>query len=121
MNKHCIHLTIWCGFWSGEIIGPYFFRNEVGNTVTVNGERYRSMITNFLWPKLEEVDLYNIWFQQDGATCHTARATTELLREKFGDSIISRNCDIEWPPRSCDLTPLDRRLLLVGLFEVIGL
>jgi len=114
-------LTVWCGFWSGGIIGPYFFRNEVGNTVTVNGERYRSMITNFLWPQLEEVDLHNIWFQQDGATCHTARATTELLREKFGDSIISRNCDIEWPPRSCDLTPLDRRLLLVGLFEVIGL
>lgn len=104
---HSPKLTVWCGFWSGGIIGPYFFRNEAGNTVTVNGERYRSMITNFLWPKLEEVDLDNIWFQQDGATCHTATASIELLREKFGDSIISRNCDIEWPPRSCDLTPLD--------------
>ena len=65
------------------------------------------MITNFLWLQLEEVDLDNIWFQPDGTKCDTARATTELLREKFGDSIILRNCDIEWPPRSCDLTPLD--------------
>ena len=29
------------------------------------------------------------------------------MREKFGDSIISRNCDIEWPPRHCALKPLD--------------
>ena len=39
------------------------------------------MINNILWPQLEEVDLDNIWFQQDGAACHTACATTELLRE----------------------------------------
>ena len=82
-------------------------RNVAGIVVTDNRERYRSMITNFLWPQLKEVDLDNIWFQRDQATCHTARATTELLREKFEDSIISRNYDIEWPSRSCDLTPLD--------------
>ena len=58
-------------------------------------------------PQLEEVELDNIRFQQDGATCHTAHATNELLQEKFGHSIISRNCDIKWPPRCCDLTPLD--------------
>lgn len=60
---HSPKLTVWCGFWFGGIIGPYFFRNEAGDTVTVNGERYRSMIINFLWPQLEEVYLDNIWFQ----------------------------------------------------------
>ena len=31
----------------------------------------------------------------------------ELLEEKFGEWIISRNGFVNWPPRSCDLTPLD--------------
>ena len=46
-------------------------------------------------------------FQQDGATSHTARVTIDLLKSKFGESVISRNGRVEWPPRSYDLTPLD--------------
>ncbi|GFW55311.1 hypothetical protein TNCV_116971 [Trichonephila clavipes] len=45
--------------------------------------------------------------QQDGATCHTARATIDLLKDTFGDRLISRFGPVNWPPRSCDLTPLD--------------
>ncbi|GFW57968.1 uncharacterized protein TNCV_1419151 [Trichonephila clavipes] len=50
-----------------------------------------------------------LWFQQDGATCHTARATIDLLKDTFGDRLISRfgMSPVNWPPRSCDLTPLD--------------
>ncbi|GFY05732.1 DUF4817 domain-containing protein [Trichonephila clavipes] len=48
-----------------------------------------------------------LWFQQDGATCHTARATIDLLKDTFGDRLISRFGPVNWPPRSCDLTPLD--------------
>ncbi|GFS96214.1 putative transposable element [Trichonephila clavipes] len=48
-----------------------------------------------------------LWFQQDGATCHTARATIDLLKDKFGDRLISRFGPANWLPRSCDLTPLD--------------
>ncbi|GFX22838.1 hypothetical protein TNCV_2605801 [Trichonephila clavipes] len=47
-------LTIWCALWAGGIIGPYFFKNDEGHNVTVNGDR-----------------------------------------------------PVNWPPRSCDLTPLD--------------
>ncbi|GFU34650.1 ig-like domain-containing protein [Trichonephila clavipes] len=46
-------------------------------------------------------------FQQDGATCHTARATIDLLKDTFGDRLISRFGPVNWPPRYCDLTPLD--------------
>ncbi|GFU23880.1 hypothetical protein TNCV_3331581 [Trichonephila clavipes] len=46
-------------------------------------------------------------FQQDGATCYTARATIDLLKDTFGDRLISRFGPVNWPPRSCDLTPLD--------------
>ncbi|GFX32801.1 transposable element Tc3 transposase [Trichonephila clavipes] len=48
-----------------------------------------------------------LWFHQDGATCHTARATIDLLKDTFGDRLISRFGPVNWPPRSCDLTPLD--------------
>ncbi|GFV48592.1 hypothetical protein TNCV_5068771 [Trichonephila clavipes] len=46
----------------------------------VNGERYRAMITNFFIPELNNQDVQELWFQQDGATCHTARATIDLLK-----------------------------------------
>ncbi|GFX51743.1 uncharacterized protein TNCV_5014451 [Trichonephila clavipes] len=48
-----------------------------------------------------------LWFQQDGATCHTARDTIDLFKDTFGDRLISRFGPVNWPPRSCDLTPLD--------------
>lgn len=71
------------------------------------GVRYREMLTNFFVPKLQNMDLNSMWFQQDGATCHTARETVELLHESFPGRVISRFGDRHWPPRSCDLTPLD--------------
>ncbi|GFW32032.1 uncharacterized protein TNCV_2600581 [Trichonephila clavipes] len=36
-----------------------------------------------------------------------ARATIDLLKDTFGDRLISRFGPVNWPPRSCDLTPLD--------------
>ncbi|GFV65280.1 transposase [Trichonephila clavipes] len=73
----------------------------------LNGDRYRVMITNFFIPELNNHDVQELWFQQDGATCHTARATIDLLKDTFGDRLISRFGPVNWPPRSCDLTPLD--------------
>ncbi|GFX62597.1 DUF4817 domain-containing protein [Trichonephila clavipes] len=80
--------------------------SEVLKDVRVNGDRYRAMITNFFIPELNNHDVQELWFQQDGATCHTARATIDLLKDTFGDRIISRFGPVNWPPRSCDLTPL---------------
>ncbi|GFW78310.1 uncharacterized protein TNCV_4123791 [Trichonephila clavipes] len=56
------------------------------------------MITNFFIPELNNHDVQELWFQQDGATCH---------KDTFGDRLISRFGPENWPPRSCDLTPLD--------------
>ncbi|GFY03208.1 uncharacterized protein TNCV_1171681 [Trichonephila clavipes] len=84
-----------------------FFKNDEGHNVTVNGDRYRAMITDFFIPELNNHDVQELWFQQDGATCHTARATIDLLKDTLGDRLISRFGPVNWPPRSCDLTPLD--------------
>ncbi|GFV81346.1 uncharacterized protein TNCV_4773721 [Trichonephila clavipes] len=105
---HPEKLTVWCALWAGGTIGPYFFKNDGGHNVTVNGDRYRAMITNFFIPELNNHDVQELWFQQDGATCHTARATIDLLKDTFSDHrLISRFGPVNWPPRSCDLTPLD--------------
>ena len=100
-------VTVWCALWSGGIIGPYFFENECGNVVTVNEERYRSMIKDYFWHQLDALDLKDMWFQQDCATCHTSTVTIFLLRERFHDRVISRNGDAQWPQRSRDITHLD--------------
>ena len=62
--------------------------------VTIIGSQKRRMLATF-------------GFLQDGATCNTAEATLDVLRPVFEDRIISRKADLVWPPRSCDLTPLD--------------
>ncbi|GFX60667.1 uncharacterized protein TNCV_4917171 [Trichonephila clavipes] len=67
----------------------------------------RAVITNFFIPELNNHDVQELWFQEDGATCHTARATIDLLKDTLGDRLISRFGPVNWPPRSCDLTPLD--------------
>ncbi|GFY21223.1 transposable element Tc3 transposase [Trichonephila clavipes] len=104
---HPEKLTVWCALWAGRIIGPYFFKNDEGHNVTVNGDRYRAMITNFFIPELNNHDVQELWFQQDGAICPPARATIDLLKDTFATALISRFGPVNCPPRSCDLTPLD--------------
>ncbi|GFX99094.1 putative DD41D transposase [Trichonephila clavipes] len=83
---HPEKLTVWCALWAGGIIGPYFKNDEGHNN---------------------NHDVQELWFQQDGATSHTARAAIVLLKDTFGDRLISRFGPVNCPPRSCDLTPLD--------------
>ena len=61
-------------------IGPFLFENKQAETVTVNSHRYRAMLNKFLYTKIEEEDIGNIWFQQDGATYHTSEATLDVLK-----------------------------------------
>ena len=104
---HPKRVTIWCGFCSKGIIRAFCFENEQAEGVTINADRYRANFKEFLFIKIEEENIGNIWFQQDGATCQTAKAKLFVLCPVFEDRIISRIADVVWPPRSCDLTPLN--------------
>ena len=75
-------IAVWCGCWYGGIIGPFLFENEQRVAVTVNGKRYRAMLNDFLFLKIEEDDMDDIWSFQF-------------------------HSDVSWPPRSSELTPLD--------------
>ena len=66
------------------------------------------MLNEFLFIKIEEEDIGNIWFQKGDATCQTAEATLDVLRPIFEAWIISQCwADVVWPLRSINLTPLD--------------
>uniref|UniRef100_UPI00358E2D47 uncharacterized protein n=1 Tax=Myxine glutinosa TaxID=7769 RepID=UPI00358E2D47 len=105
---HSDRVTVWCAVADVGIVGPYFFE-EGGVTVTVTSDRYIDMLENFLRPQLEHLELeeLDVWFQQDGATAHTARRSLQVLREMFPDRVISLRGDVGWPVRSPDLAPCD--------------
>ena len=44
---HPAKVIVWCGLRAGSIIGPYFYKDAANRNVTVNGERYREMKSNF--------------------------------------------------------------------------
>ncbi|PSN41601.1 hypothetical protein C0J52_17604, partial [Blattella germanica] len=44
---HASKVTLWCAVSSHGIIGPHFFANEQGNTITVNSDRYVEMLRTF--------------------------------------------------------------------------
>ncbi|GFU80754.1 uncharacterized protein TNCV_514811 [Trichonephila clavipes] len=74
---HPEKLTVWCALWAGGILLQK--RRRPQRAVVPTRRR----------------------------KCHTARATIDLLKDTFGDCLISRFGPVNWPPRSCDLTPLD--------------
>lgn len=78
-SLHPLKLTVWWGLHTDGIIGLYFFRNGEGVTIMVNGERYRAMLSPFLFPKINQLNFADIWFQQDDGTYYTARSTIDLF------------------------------------------
>jgi hypothetical protein len=96
---HSQRITVWAAISRKHVIGPVFLNENV------NADVYSEIIRNHLFPGLRHHKLVKkAWFQQDGATPHTANRVLELLRTKLGDRIISKGL---WPPRSPDLTPCD--------------
>jgi hypothetical protein len=66
---------------------------------------YREMINEFLAPKLPPN--HNVWFQQNGATSHTAVIRMAAPHLLFPQRMTSRLSDVPWPPCSPDLTAPD--------------
>jgi hypothetical protein len=66
------------------------------------------MLENFVGPELARHPVTEeTFFQQDGATSHTARDSMTAVRNLFPNHVISRYGDITWPARSSDLSAYD--------------
>ncbi len=96
---HDEKVLVWCAFSAKNIYGPYYFDSSVKK------ENYLDMLQNYFWELHKNVRGYKkYYFQQDGATPHTANIVQEWLSEKFGSLFIDKT---KWPPRSPDLNPCD--------------
>jgi hypothetical protein len=117
-NLSTQRVTVWCAIANFGVIGPYFFENEHGATVSVNVERYIHMLNTFLHPQLRKrrLRMQNVYFQQDGATPHTAHGSMDVVRRMFPGRVISRFGDIPWPPISQDLSTCN--FFFVGISQV---
>jgi hypothetical protein len=78
---------------------------------TVTGISYLDMLTNWLFPQLDE-DSDNYIFEQDGAPPHFHCEVHHYLNDNLPHSWIGRAVITDlsfhtWPPRSPDLTPCD--------------
>ena len=103
---HSSKVKVWGAASSHGVIGPYFPENEERITMTVTSDRYVEMLQSFVAPALNNFpQVHEAWFQQDGATSHTARQSMEAVRELFGNRVISRFGDISWPPQNHRICP----------------
>ena len=57
MPLHSPKVTVWCGVGAFGIVGPYFFENDNEETVTVNSERYVTMLEGFVEPQLRQLGM----------------------------------------------------------------
>lgn len=97
-SLHPLKIGVWVAISRRRIIGPIFFRE------TINAQRYQTLILEHFLEQVHDDELQHGYFQQDGATAHTARASLEFLREFYDDRLVSQGL---WPARSPDLTPCD--------------
>ena len=110
-NNSRAKLTVWAGLCgNGLIVGPYIFEQNV------NGHSYLAMLNEFVFPNLAvhfnnqywEGLFRGLWWAQDGALAHRLIQVRDRLNEVFGNNhIIGLGHNVEWPPRSPDLTPCD--------------
>ena len=95
---HDQKIGVWCTVSRSHIVGPIFF------DCTFNSDCYIKDIFVPFSEQLTALEKQKTWFQQDGVTAHTARATMTAVRKIFGERVISRDL---WPPRPLDLKPPD--------------
>lgn len=95
------------------IIGPYFIDEvDPGNPTTkLNASRYQQLLRDHVLRDIKRKlypgeALTDYWWQQDGASPHTAETSLSFLRGQFVH-IFAKGGDIEWPALSPDLNPLD--------------
>jgi hypothetical protein len=100
-----------------RVIGHYFFEDIDGHAVTVTSAYDVEVFRNFRKPELSHcgIGVLTRWFQQDGATAHTARASKEVIWEMFPEHIISLRFELPWPACSLDFSACD--YFLWGYFK----
>ena len=97
------HVMMWATLNARHVIGPYFFDGPVNHT------SYLNMLQQWFIPKLNELGIREVWFQQDGVPARYALTVRDYLNDTFPDKWIGRGsvtspAPMKCPARSSDLT-----------------
>lgn len=101
---HSPKIMTWAGIMRRGLVGPFFFEGNV------SGASYLQMLETQLMPTLDAIygdNLSQMMFMHDGAPAHYSQTVKNYLKEWFPGTVIGRNSELAWPPRSPDLTPCD--------------
>ncbi|KAJ4432161.1 hypothetical protein ANN_20777 [Periplaneta americana] len=104
---HAEKIGVWAAMSRRRITGPIFFDETVNATV------YREQLLQKFFEEVHDDELQKRYFQQDGATAHTAGSTINFLEEFYDTRLISTGL---WPPRN---PPLSMSSTLSGPTEVV--
>ncbi|KAJ4434519.1 hypothetical protein ANN_23081 [Periplaneta americana] len=102
-------ISVWVRQWreTGSVQNKARVRQKTARTPD-NVERVRTALQRSPYRSVRRNwNIQRLWFQQDGATSHTARSSMNTLRAAFPGRLISRLGDIQWPSVSPDLTAPD--------------
>lgn len=92
--KFATSVMVW-GCMSSDGVGQLCIVNGI-----VNAEIYQEILDYYMIPSSEDLCSDSFLFQQDGASCHTAKSTKEWLQR--------RNIPVlPWPSNSPDLNPIE--------------
>lgn len=67
------------------VIRPYFFKNEAEVAVTVTAENYRTMIVQYFFQNLNDINLEEMRMQPDGVACYTLYEIIDLSQTIVSD------------------------------------
>lgn len=97
-------LNLWGGVLGSHILGPFFINGNL------TGARYLNLLRDHIIPAIQalpDVDINEVWFQQDGCPAHNTVPVRNFLEQIFPLRLIANRGTIHWPPRSPDLSPND--------------
>ena len=100
---------MWAAITADGLIEPVILRD------TVNAERNIEALEDNPVPSLRDIDRdQEMIFMQDGAARPYATAVRHFLNNELQGRWLGRGGPLEWPARSCDITPCDFFSLVVG-------
>lgn len=94
-------VNVWAGLIGHQIVGPFFINGNL------TGEMYLDLLQQRIIPAINNLNIGDVWFQQDGAPPHYTQNVRHYLHQVFPQRWIGRGGEVEWPARSPDLAPND--------------
>lgn len=98
-------MTVWCAFWTREVIGHFFFFFVIDEEAAISLYGGLISVTSYNCFRLTltylgNMDNRNFWLKQDGVTCHSF---LKLLHFCTKNSSTMSSPTTWWPRMACQI------------------